>query len=319
MLWADSSEGEHRPYKPGVTGSNPVPPTKEETKARGRSSARLERRPVTPEVASSNLVGPAIFYVLMDLPFTLKKIVEKIIYPSGLSFILLCLAVLNSFSPYRRVRMRLLLILCLLLFYASSTPFLYTILAKPLEMSCHIPSLSSSQEYKAIVLFPGGIRNQKDLCLYERFDRETLVRFLTAIELKKRFPKVPLIIVGNGYPPGKGASYLAELAKKMGINDVKAIDYPKDTISSVKAICPILQKGKFILVTSAYHLPRSIFLARKAGLHPIGYPANYLSKTKWCFSFRDFWPDPKNFVYLNCVIHEYLGLTYYWLINFLHL
>ena len=25
--WADSSAGEHRPYKPGVAGSNPVPPT----------------------------------------------------------------------------------------------------------------------------------------------------------------------------------------------------------------------------------------------------------------------------------------------------
>ena len=48
--------GEHRPYKPVVTGSSPVPPMI----VRGRSSAWLERRPVTPEVASSSLVGPAI-------------------------------------------------------------------------------------------------------------------------------------------------------------------------------------------------------------------------------------------------------------------
>ena len=46
--------GEHRPYKPRVTGSNPVPPT------RGRSSDWLERRPVTPEVAGSSPVVPAI-------------------------------------------------------------------------------------------------------------------------------------------------------------------------------------------------------------------------------------------------------------------
>ena len=58
--------GEHRPYKPGVTGSSPVPPTiRAETvdsldKFRGRSSDWLERRPVTPEVASSILVAPAI-------------------------------------------------------------------------------------------------------------------------------------------------------------------------------------------------------------------------------------------------------------------
>ena len=48
--------GERSPYKAEVTGSIPVPPTT----MRGRSSARLERLPVTQEVASSSLVGPAI-------------------------------------------------------------------------------------------------------------------------------------------------------------------------------------------------------------------------------------------------------------------
>ena len=35
---AVSSAGEHRPYKPGVTGSNPVPPT--------RDNAKCERKNV---------------------------------------------------------------------------------------------------------------------------------------------------------------------------------------------------------------------------------------------------------------------------------
>ena len=50
--------GEHRPYKPGVAGSSPVPPMA--YREWGRSSVWLERRPVTPEVASSSLVGPAM-------------------------------------------------------------------------------------------------------------------------------------------------------------------------------------------------------------------------------------------------------------------
>ena len=62
VLWGRIAQlGEHRPYKPRVTGSSPVPPTriKNEKVMRGRSSVRLERWPVTPEVASSSLVGPA--------------------------------------------------------------------------------------------------------------------------------------------------------------------------------------------------------------------------------------------------------------------
>ncbi len=254
----------------------------------------------------------------MDLPFTFKKIIEKIVYPSGIIFILLFLATLSSFSTYRRARTRLLLIMCLLLFYVSSTPFLYTILAKPLEMSYHIPHLTSSNRYKAIVLLTGGIINQKGLSLYERFSRETLVRFLSAVELKKQFPNLPLIIVGNGSPPGKGASYLAELAKKMGIKDVKPIDGPKDTISSIRVIYPILEGKKFILVTSAYHLPRSMFLAKRAGLNPVAYPTNYLSKTELAFCFKNFWPQPENLLYLDYVIHEYLGLAFYWLVSHIY-
>ncbi len=37
---------------------------------RGRSSAWLERWPVTPEVASSNLVGPAYYFCLKHAQFT---------------------------------------------------------------------------------------------------------------------------------------------------------------------------------------------------------------------------------------------------------
>ena len=76
--------GEHRPYKPRVAGSNPVPPTRNRLLLSngGRSLNNtlinyptfisrdnmvcggvvqfwLERRPVTPEVASSSLVVPA--------------------------------------------------------------------------------------------------------------------------------------------------------------------------------------------------------------------------------------------------------------------
>ncbi len=79
--------GEHRPYKPGVAGSNPVPPTmfgQMVERSNGKLVIKdltiqqvnyltnnpptsggvvqfwLERRPVTPEVASSSLVVPAI-------------------------------------------------------------------------------------------------------------------------------------------------------------------------------------------------------------------------------------------------------------------
>ena len=64
--------GEHRPYKPGVTGSSPVPPTTLFYEWYGESYPQLnktcggvvqfwlERRPVTPEVEGSSPFVPAI-------------------------------------------------------------------------------------------------------------------------------------------------------------------------------------------------------------------------------------------------------------------
>jgi len=250
----------------------------------------------------------------MDLPFILKKTLEKFLYPSGLFFILFFLGTILSFSRYRRSRARSLLVLGLFLFYFSHTPFLYRFLIKPLESKYSVPSLSSQANYKAIVLFPCYISNHKSLKIQERFDRETWARFWAALELKKRYPEVPLIIVGNGSPPGKGASYLVMLAEEMGWQGVMAIDGPRDTASSVKALVPILKGKSFIVVTSAYHLPRTMFLMHRAGLFPVAYPALYLSKPEMDVGLDSFWPQPHNIFYLNRVVHEYMGLVFYWLV-----
>ena len=59
---AISSVGSERlPYKQNVSGSNPLSPTTENRKRFGVvAQFWLEHRPVTPEVASSSLVYPAI-------------------------------------------------------------------------------------------------------------------------------------------------------------------------------------------------------------------------------------------------------------------
>ena len=58
--------GEHRPYKPRVTGSSPVPPIT----YGGVAQLWLERWPVKPEVAGSSPVTPAMF----NFYFIIKKI-----------------------------------------------------------------------------------------------------------------------------------------------------------------------------------------------------------------------------------------------------
>ncbi len=219
----------------------------------------------------------------------------------------------------RRGRRRLLLFLGILIYYFSSTPFFPYFLLKQLEKNYLPPSKEKISSIKNIVVLTGGIYGEKNLSLEERFNRETLVRFLKAIELKKEYPDKKIIILGGCYKSQtkKGASYLKELAEKFGFK-VTAIDTPLDTITSARVLKEYFIKEyqtsnlPFLLLTSAYHLPRAVYLFKKEGLNPVPYPTNY--DYKLCeptFSIWEFFPNDLYIELTTIAIHEYLGLIFY--------
>ncbi|MFN4132375.1 MAG: YdcF family protein, partial [Caldimicrobium sp.] len=111
---------------------------------------------------------------------------------------------------------------------------------------------------------------------------------------------------------GKGASYLKELAEKWGMK-VEALDTPLDTLRSAKELKKILPENQpFLLLTSAYHLPRALFLFKKEGLNPIPYPTNFnylLCKPSKAFLY--FFPQDLYLNLTNLAFQEYLALFYY--------
>ncbi len=105
---------------------------------------------------------------------------------------------------------------------------------------------------------------------------------------------------------------MAEIAAKFGLPKVEAYDAANDTRSSALLLRRRLAGEKFLLVSSAYHLPRAVYLFRRVGLSPIPYPAFRLA-VSGKVSFYDFWPDPFNLFRANRAMHEYMGLAFYWL------
>ena len=203
------------------------------------------------------------------------------------------------------------LFLALFLYYLASTPFLPYYLLKPLEVGFNRPGPEELSRAQAIVVLPAKIYGQEDILLEGRFSRETWARFIAALRLKKRFPDLPVIVAG-GSLEGPGASYLREIGKELGF-EVEAIDEPKDTISTVAALRERLKDQPFILVTSAHHLRRSVYLFKREGLSPLPYPALYVSQT--CrftpLNLLYFFPNPVYLQLTNEAVHEYLGLSFY--------
>jgi uncharacterized SAM-binding protein YcdF (DUF218 family) len=72
---------------------------------------------------------------------------------------------------------------------------------------------------------------------------------------------------------------------------------------------PLLRKEPFVLVTSAYHMLRSMRSFNKAGLNPIPYPVDFLASRGYGWldvlpSFEDLWK-------MNLALREYQALILY--------
>ena len=68
-------------------------------------------------------------------------------------------------------------------------------------------------------------------------------------------------------------------------------------------------KPPFVLITSAYHMPRASLIFKNAGLPHVIYPCNY-TEGKGKFSFLDLLPDPNVLHGWNTFLKETVG---YWI------
>lgn len=145
-------------------------------------------------------------------------------------------------------------------------------------------------------------------------------RFLEAARLSKHYPDAPVIFSGssgNNYINADGEKLtLSEyILKNMGIPEKRIIteEFSKNTYENflmVKGYLPNAE-GHYLLITSAFHMPRSVGIARMQEINVIPYPVDYRSFTNKYRSARlDYYG---HLFTLEPAVKEWIGLTvYYW-------
>ena len=110
------------------------------------------------------------------------------------------------------------------------------------------------------------------------------------------------------------AKVLANTALLLGVDSsrIKMQTEPKNTWIEAQEYKRLFgDTVQLVLVTSAVHMPRAMYLFRKAGLKPIPAPANHLikegtEKNPW------FWvPSSENIRKTEAAVHEYVGMLWY--------
>ena len=83
----------------------------------------------------------------------------------------------------------------------------------------------------------------------------------------------------------------------------------RTTFESAKNIKQILGDEPFFLVTSSYHLPRSMEVFQKMGTKPIAAPTDFRKEES--YDILDFFPSARNLEKSDLALHEYFGILFY--------
>lgn len=127
------------------------------------------------------------------------------------------------------------------------------------------------------------------------------------------------VITIGGDPTHHGATESNIMARELieiGIPAADIIMEPKsrNTFENAKYSSEIIHSQKFddlILVTSGFHMRRSLLLFQIFNLYPQSAPSDRLTTRISLI------PLSQNFTYLDLALHEYLGMAQYYLYNFM--
>lgn len=143
-------------------------------------------------------------------------------------------------------------------------------------------------------------------------------RYIGAAKLAAAYPKAPVIFTGGSgsiqlQNTGSEGSFAKQLLTTIGIDPDRLIieSQSRNTYENFLLTRSLLPKedGRYLLVTSAYHMPRAVGIARKQNLNVMPYPVDYRSSRDGYRQFDfDFFDHLKT---LEPAWKEWVGLTVY--------
>jgi len=174
-----------------------------------------------------------------------------------------------------------------------------------------LPNKGDSIKY--VVVLGGGHSDDPEVPVTSRLSDPALKRLLEGIRIFRENPGSKLVLSGRGaFSHLPEATVMAEVAAFIGVDGDDVILEPEsdDTKDQARLIRFIVGKDRFVLVTSALHLPRAMALFRKMGMDPIPGPAEISSQEKRKLTPQSFFPQPVALSRSSRAIHEYLGLIW---------
>jgi uncharacterized SAM-binding protein YcdF (DUF218 family) len=256
--------------------------------------------------------------------FAVKKIVALFLYPVGLCLAILILGLFCLWATRRQRLGKVLVTLGTVLLLLCSTSLISSGLLVPLEQRypalLHPGTVSwgpeSSTSPKWIVVLGGGHVSDPRLPANSQISAAALGRVVEGVRLHKAVPGSRLLLSGGAvFDPVPEAEVMGRIAMLLGVKpqDIRLEGDSRDTAEEAENIAKMIGREKFLLVTSAAHMPRSMALFRRRGLEPIPAPADFRAPNIQSSGPGRFFPGVWSLAQTQIAVHEYLGLAWAWL------
>jgi uncharacterized SAM-binding protein YcdF (DUF218 family) len=240
----------------------------------------------------------------------LKYILEVLLSPWVLALLIALAAGLCRLRGRWRFARGLAVAALLLAYLAAIVPVGDALLG-PLERS--FPPLSQRGPLPAVnyvVVLGSGYVPRNEVPITAALDEDGLARIIEGVRLARLLGPVRLVVSGGASPEATPSAVgYAALARDLGVSDASLVvlDQPRDTRAEARAIAALLGQQPFLLVTSAYHMRRAIWLLRRAGAQPIAAPTGQIAD-KGRIGWSDFLPSSGGLRRTERALHEYFGM-----------
>jgi uncharacterized SAM-binding protein YcdF (DUF218 family) len=261
--------------------------------------------------------------------FFLSKFLPLFIYPLGLTFILMAIAIVIFWRYPKWSAISLIGALTILLL--ASNGWISQELARSLEWQ-YLPT-NEMPNAEAIVVLGGGVKPASYPRPWIELN-EAGDRVIYGAKLYRE-GKAPWLILSGGRIDWKEggsseAADMAELAQTMGVPSAAILQDPKsvNTYENAVNVRKILEskgiKGKVLLVTSALHIPRSMLIFKNQKIEAIPAPTDFLvtkgeleESQNWQMFLLNLVPNAHSLDRTTKALKEYVGLIVYSLLGWL--
>jgi len=250
--------------------------------------------------------------------YAISKLFWALAQPVSLTFVLVVVGVVLSFMGRRRLGVAFAIAGAFILGIASFTN-IGAVMIAPLEARFERPS-ELPTTVDVIVLLGGATSARISTARQVTETSEAGDRLIETLWLAQRYPEARIILTGgvSGLMPGaeSEAVTMQRLLVAFGVAAERLLmeGDARNTDENAKYTRDLLgpEPGVVLLVTSAFHMPRSVGLFRKVGIATVPWPTDYRSTGTETFGI-DIIEPAANLLTASIAMKEWIGLAvYHW-------